>query len=59
MCDLSLSKGVTGVILHVWVVVFRDSVLDGRVGTEGDISEEESMIVVCTLFSSGNEVQGS
>ena len=35
----------------------RDSVLEGRLGAEGDVSENESRITVCTLFFSVDESQ--
>ena len=48
-CDLVILEDVTGVTLRVWdVVVTWDSVLVDRLGAEGDVSEEESRIIVYT-----------
>ena len=33
-----------------FVVVIRDSVLVDRLGAEGDVSEEETRIIVCTCI---------
>ena len=49
--DLGLLEGVIGVTFWVWVVVVVwDSVILDRLGAEGDVSEEASRIIVCTLF---------
>ena len=46
MCDLRLLEGVVGVTLLEFVVVdIDDSGVEGMLGADGDISEEESRIL--------------
>ena len=51
ICDLVLLEGFIGVTFRVWVVVVVwDSVLIDWLGAEGDVSDEESRIIVCVLI---------